>query len=425
MTLSVVERGFPAYHRANLQLAIDEALRAPDVQHELDGVVLKHNYEDLSLAKLSRKDTAKGYPAGPVEYQEVELSDEKSLACVKRGIYFIRTPSAPPLVMLVHYNPQPFSSHLSVAVMCSAQDAAQDFVRQITVATERAPAFRGKVISLETDCYRSTAVRFHRLPQIARGQIILPAAVLDRIDRHGIGFVKHADRLRAAGRHLKRGVLLHGPPGTGKTLCAMYLAGQMPGRTVMVLTGGAITSIENSGTMARALAPATVILEDVDLVGSEREYQTVGANGVLFELLNQMDGLAEDADVLFVLTTNRPELLEPALATRPGRVDQAIEIPLPDADCRRRLLHLYSAGLSMQTSNLDAIIQRTEGVSAAFIRELLRKAAILAVEQDHHGDGQGVVVHEAHLHRAIDELLIAGGSMAKRLMGFGAMEHST
>ena len=82
------------------------------------------------------------------------------------------------------------------------------------------------------------------------------------------------------------------------------------------------------------------MLEDVDLIAEERTRQGSGCTTLLFELLNQMDGLADDADILFVLTTNRPDLLEPALAARPGRIDQAIEVPLPDADCRRRLFEL-------------------------------------------------------------------------------------
>ena len=70
-------------------------------------------------------------------------------------------------------------------------------------------------------------------------------------------------------------------------------------------------------------------------MAEERTRQGTGTNAVLFELLNQMDGLGDDADVLFILTTNRPELLEPALASRPGRVDEAIEVPLPDAAAGR------------------------------------------------------------------------------------------
>ena len=82
--------------------------------------------------------------------------------------------------------------------------------------------------------------------------------------------------------------------------------------------------------MARTLQPAMVVVEDVDLIAEERG-KYPGQHPLLFQLLNEMDGLAEDADVVFVLTTNRADLLEPALAARPGRVDQAVELGLPDA----------------------------------------------------------------------------------------------
>src|SRR4029453_8202561 len=181
------------------------------------------------------------------------------------------------------------------------------------------------------------------------------------------------ERLRAAGRHLKRGLLLYGPPGTGKTFTAMYLASQMPDRTIILLTGRGIGFVEHSCALARLLRPATIILEDVDLIAEERTRQGTGTNALLFELLNQMDGLAEDADVLFLLTTNRPEILEPALASRPGRIDQAIEGPLPDDTCRRRLFALYGRGLDLRLEKLDTFIERTKGASAAFIKELMRK----------------------------------------------------
>ena len=91
----------------------------------------------------------------------------------------------------------------------------------------------------------------------------------------------------------------------------------------------------------------------------------MGQHALLFQLLNEMDGLSEDTDVLFLLSTNRPDLLEPALVARPGRIDQAIEFPLPDADCRRRLFALYSQGLELRTDDLEDMVRRTEGVSSA------------------------------------------------------------
>jgi ATP-dependent 26S proteasome regulatory subunit len=95
---------------------------------------------------------------------------------------------------------------------------------------------------------------------------------------------------------------------------------------------------------------------------------------LLNRLLNEMDGLREDAQVLFVLTTNRPGELEEALTSRPGRIDQAIEFPLPDEDGRRKLVQLYSGSLKLGDGVLSVLVQKTKGGSGAFIKELMRRA---------------------------------------------------
>jgi ATP-dependent 26S proteasome regulatory subunit len=166
--------------------------------------------------------------------------------------------------------------------------------------------------------------------------------------------------------------------------------------------------------MARALSPSIVVLEDVDLVAEERTKAGSGcATPLLFELLNEMDGLADDTDVIFVLTTNRPELLEPALASRPGRVDQAIEIPTPDEACRRRLFALYGRGLTLKVEDMSRFIARTDGASPAFIRELLRRAALFAADQS-----AEIVVTDRHLDEALHDLVVQGGELTKSLLGF-------
>ena len=139
----------------------------------------------------------------------------------------------------------------------------------------------------------------------------------------------------------------------------------------------------------------------------------------MFELLNQMDGLADDADVLFLLTTNRPDILEPALAARPGRVDHAFEIPLPDAACRRRLIALYAQGLTLGSVNLESCVQRTEGASAAFIREMLRKAALFAADEESDR------IEDQHLEEAIHELVVEGGALTRSLLGFASRPSAT
>jgi AAA+ superfamily predicted ATPase len=200
--------------------------------------------------------------------------------------------------------------------------------------------FRGQVISFgESRMGHMTLgpIVFHNRPRLERDAIVLPEGVLEQVERQVFGIAEHRERLRAAGQHVKRGLLLHGPPGTGKTLTSRYVAGRAREHTVVVLTGGGLGMVRAACALARMLQPSIVILEDVDLIAQHRAYGELG-NPLLFEVLNEMDGMAEDADVAFLLTTNRADLLEPALAARPGRVDLAVDIPLPDADarCRRR-----------------------------------------------------------------------------------------
>jgi AAA+ superfamily predicted ATPase len=414
-SLPVVVENFESFQRPNFHLTVENLLAEKTPAPVLVGMVIPEHSQGPSLSKFSRHATAAAFEEGPVEYVDTPLGDERRLACVKQGLYLFSADGQPVAMLVADASLYRLDGGFKAEVMALDRTAAERVARKIVKGVNQGAAFRGKVLSVAQDCYRRTTVLFHKIPDVRRENLILPEDLLRRIERQTMGHTKHADKLRAAGRHLKRGILMHGKPGTGKTLSAMYLAAQMPGRTVMVLTGGAMGSIETACALARLLEPATVILEDVDLIGTERHHQEVGANALLFELLNQMDGLGEDADILFILTTNRPDHLEPALAARPGRIDLAIEVPLPDEECRRRLIALYGRGLKLELADPEVWVRRTKGVSAAFIRELLRKAAVLAAEDN--GTGPELVVTDRHLEEATAELLVAGGPLTKTLLG--------
>jgi hypothetical protein len=398
----------------NLHLALAAYLEAEGRTFELYGASMANDHTGIHLAQFAQNETnewAKPKDA-PVEYINIALHDDQVLACVQRGLYLVRDGPHPLAVLVSGPSQDGFPRGLSLEVMSTERDAAEAFLASIRHMIRQRNVYRGHIISLEPGGQGDLQVRFHRLPGIERESIILPAGVLERIERQTVGFARLGERLRAAGRHLKRGLLLYGPPGTGKTLTAMYLASQMPDRTIILLTGRGIGLIEQSCALARLLQPTTVILEDVDLIAEERTHQSTGTNAVLFELLNQMDGLAEDADVLFLLTTNRPEILEPALASRPGRIDQAMLVPLPDRACRDRLLTLYCRGMDVRITERERLLDQTEGVSAAFIRELLRKAALFAADED-----TTLTVEDRHLAEALHELVVEGGDLTRRLLG--------
>ena len=221
----------------------------------------------------------------------------------------------------------------------------------------------------------------------------------------------------ASGQHLKRGVLLHGAPGTGKTHTIRYLLGQLSGVTVMLLSGKALRLIAEACSVARTLQPSVIVVEDVDLIAEQREFGE-GTHPLLFQLLNEMDGLGQDLDVTFLLTTNRADLLEPALAERPGRVDHAALLPVPDADARLRLLHLYQGKLRLELSEPDTVISRTEGVTASFMKELLRRAALSAADESaDEVPGKPITVTDAHMAIALDQLLDTRNQLTRVLLG--------
>jgi ATPase family associated with various cellular activities (AAA) len=414
-TFPIVTESFEAHEHPNLHLAIERYLASNGRSAELIGVSSDVQWMEITFAQLLARMTAASPTAvtdGPVQYVNLDLQEGEVVTCVQRGLYLIRDDDE--RIALLLRGPSDFGHRRQVSLEVMARDRA--VADRVLVAIRRAMRerniYRSRVLQLGQGGHGELSVQFHRLPTIARDQIILPAGLLERIERQTIRFAELRDRLRAAGRHLRRGMLLYGPPGTGKTLTAMYLSSQMRDRTVLLLAGPELGLLRPACAMARVLQPATVLLEDVDLIAEQRSHPATMCNPLLYELLNQMDGLQDDADVLFLLTTNRPDILEPALASRPGRIDLAIEIPLPDAECRRRLIDLYARGLNVSVTSWHAVVAQTEGASAAFMRELMRRAALLAL--DDRDDGQ---IDGRHVTAALHELVFDGGPLTRSLLG--------
>jgi ATP-dependent 26S proteasome regulatory subunit len=163
--------------------------------------------------------------------------------------------------------------------------------------------------------------------------------------------------------------------------------------------------------LVREVGSSVVVIEDIDLVAETRENMAAGRAGLLNVLLNEMDGLASDSTVLFLLTTNRPEVLEPALAARPGRVDQAIEIDLPDHRERCRLLEHYSRNLAIAPEMVVATSRRVGKVSAAFVKELVRRAAQVMLEEG------GARLEESFLLKAHEDMVRRGKKVGFSLVG--------
>lgn len=419
--LPVVSRALAGYQRVNFQVAVDAYLESEARSAELVGLPMMHGYRAglAELVKGGRHNpwmSEAGEP-GPIEYEPVDVG-ERRIMCVAAGLWLIRDRDEPLLLMLRREDHGPGHAELGLEIMARDRELAEATLREIERLMADRNVYRGRILVLSGSHFGGLGVEIHRLPNVTREQIVFPHGVLERIERHTKTFADHADALRAAGRHLKRGLLLHGPPGTGKTLSVMYLSTLMPERTVLLLTGNALGLVSPACEMARELAPAMLVLEDVDLVAQDRMHGH--PTTILFELLNQMDGLNEDVDIVFVLTTNQPEAIEPALASRPGRIDLAIRMPLPDGEGRSRLLDLYGEGLQLNVTDRSAFIATTEGATPAFIQEVLRRASLTAAER-----GDATRVDDELLRLAIDEIREGADQLTSTILGSGPSPPAT
>lgn len=217
---------------------------------------------------------------------------------------------------------------VAVPVGAAGDAFAQRCFVELERAVNTARSYRGKILSLDGEADysgRSRVVTVHRLPSVDREDVILPEPALRLLDRNVLRFVGTRDALRRLGQSTRKGILLYGPPGTGKTHTIRYLATNLPGHTTLLVTAEQVGLLGPYMTLARLLQPTMVVIEDVDLIASDRDDMGPCEESLLNRLLNEMDGLKEDADILFVLTTNRPEALRlrsraaPVASTRPSR----------------------------------------------------------------------------------------------------------
>jgi ATPase family associated with various cellular activities (AAA) len=411
---SVVTRELPPLEHVNLQTALDAWCGRPGRNVDTRGIAIPPHYQPPNLQQLLTAEAM-----GPVRLAAPALADlpngpGSTLGCLRSAILLV-TDALGRYALFVS-GPSDHHPALEIEVAGLPVGAAQGILAELDALRSELNVYRGHMLDVSVGPMGNVVLAFAASPGLARDDVVLPGAVLGRIERHALGVAAHRDALLAAGQHLKRGLLLYGPPGTGKTHTVRYLLGQMTGYTRLVLTGRSLVAVGAVTELARALQPGVVVLEDVDLVAEDR---TMGprSSPVLFDLLDSMDGAAADADLLFLLTTNRADLLEPALAARPGRVDVAVEIDLPDAPARERLLTLYGRGVPLRLTEADvqAAVERTEGTTASFLKELIRRSVLEAL----HDDPALTAVTGEHLARALDDLLDTAQGVTRTLLGVG------
>ena len=200
---------------------------------------------------------------------------------------------------------------------------------------------------------------------------------------------------------------MEGEPGTGKTLLAKALANQIDSTFVWVTADDVkypehVSHIYN---MARELAPTVVLFEDIDYIGKQREKWDAGSfDKITGELLNQMDGLQSNEGIITVASSNYPKALDKALRNRPGRFDIRVRFELPDSDLRKKMIDRFFGDTDTSDLDVESIVDKTEGYTGAYMKELATATIMLAVSGDSVDSEGKAIVKKEFFEEAFNQL---------------------
>lgn len=235
-----------------------------------------------------------------------------------------------------------------------------------------------------------------------------------------IDYLRSPKNFTDMGAHIPKGILMVGPPGTGKTLLAKAVAGEanvpffsISGSDfVEMFVGTGASRVRDMFKTAQKSAPCIIFIDEIDAVGRQRGAGMGGGNDereqTLNQLLVEMDGMTDNAGIVVIAATNRPDVLDPALL-RSGRFDRRVTVSLPDIKGREAILHVHARNKKLASDvSLANLAKRTPGFSGADLANVLNEGAILAVRKNE------AKVTMTDLDEAIDRVMMGPAKKSKK-----------
>lgn len=287
--------------------------------------------------------------------------------------------------------------HIEVQILCNSED---DSASIDSVRNHFEDFVRTKGI-LKNNAFNADYT-FLRRPTTTFEDVVLSEEQTSAVQRNIMNYVQNLSFYRERNLPTSRGIIITGPPGTGKTLTCSAIINDLE-ITIIYITSEMITEqgqIEHLYTLARGLSPTVVIVEDIDTLGG-LDRRDAGNHPLLGEFLNCLNGVENNDGVITIATTNYPEHLDKAL-TRAGRFDVCIDFPVPNAELREHILKNYLGNMKTGKINLKGIVKETEGLTGAFLKEIVTLSTISAFEEN--GYDSKTKIEQKHLDEALEHL---------------------
>ncbi len=252
-----------------------------------------------------------------------------------------------------------------------------------------------------------------------------------------IEYLRNPKKFTKMGARVPKGILIVGAPGTGKTLLAKAVAGEADvpfysisgSDFVEMFVGVGASRVRDMFRKAKQTSPSMIFIDEIDAVGRQRGAGLGGGHDereqTLNQLLVEMDGIGDNAGIVIIAATNRPDVLDPALL-RPGRFGRTITVNLPDRKGRREILEVHARNKKLGSDlDLDAIARRTQGFSGADLENVMNEAAILAVR------AEKSIINMEEIDEAIDRVMAGPAKKSrkysekeKRLVAYHEVGHA-
>jgi hypothetical protein len=397
--LFISQRAFPLPARSDLQVALETWLREAATIAYFCGRSYGSVHEILTPPRQFNTEPQ------PPHYDDIEVGDPQPVRCLRGGLWLLSVGETKCLLLL-NAEKDRLTLQLAAADDAEGRELAAKFFAHVKESVRRSPTLRGKVISLggsQRYAGQSQPVSVHALPQVRRADVILPDETLELLERNVLEFLRQRPKLVDRGLPAKKRLLVFGPSGVGKTHVVRYLlsviqARVAPPNTTLLVPPLKFDYLPDYLELARLLEPSVVVAENLEMVSPAD--QTA--------LVHEMRHMPDEAEVLFLLTASSREAAARILAGAADRVDQVIELKLPDANCRQRLVKLYAGPAGIADDVAERIVARCDNVSAAFLHELLRRAVQYQVARDAGGSVTWDDVQHAWNELQLNEDLLSG-----------------